>query len=178
MQHKISSHFLDLDSFNETLFDKKFDLIFSNFGGINCINPDSLRTLFEKLPTILNPGGRFVGVVMPKFCAWETVFFLLRFQFKKAFRRLSAKETLSDLHGPAAKTWYYHPKQITAWSKENFRLVSLQPVGLTLPPAYLERFFSVRKRWLTRLNRIERRFSQSRMFSAMADNYIIDLQLT
>src|SRR5688572_948004 len=30
MQHRISSHYLDLESFNETLFDKKFDLIFSN----------------------------------------------------------------------------------------------------------------------------------------------------
>ena len=57
MQHKISSHFLDLDTFNETLFDKKFDLIFSNFGGINCINPESLKTLMKRLPTILNPGG-------------------------------------------------------------------------------------------------------------------------
>ena len=178
MQNKISSHFLDLDTFNETLFDKKFDLIFSNFGGINCINPESLQTLLRKLPSILNPGGRFVGVVMPKFCAWETIFFLLRFQFRKAFRRLSSKEALSDVHGPNVKTWYYHPSQITEWSKGSFRLVSLQPIGLALPPAYLERFFSVKKRWLLRLNRIERKFSKSSLLSGMADNYLIDLQLT
>lgn len=178
MQHKISSHFLDLDTFNETLFDKKFDLIFSNFGGINCMNPESLKTLLAKLPTILNPGGRFVGVVMPKFCAWETIFFLLRFQFKKAFRRFASKQAFSDLHGPNAKTWYYRPSQITAWSSANFRLVSLQPIGLALPPAYLERFFTVRKRWLIRLNQIEKKFSKSSVLSGMADNYIIDLQLT
>lgn len=178
MQNKISSHYLDLDSFNETLFDKKFDLVFSNFGGLNCINPESLQTLMEKLPTILNPGGRFIGVVMPKFCAWETVFFLLRFQLKKAFRRLTAKETFSDLHGPNLKTWYYHPSQLKTWSKENFKLVSLRPIGVALPPAYLERFFSVRKRWLLGLNKIENKLSKSSLFSAMADNYIIDLQLT
>src|SRR5437870_3903806 len=28
MQNKISSHYLDLESFDETLFDKKFDLVF------------------------------------------------------------------------------------------------------------------------------------------------------
>jgi ubiquinone/menaquinone biosynthesis C-methylase UbiE len=178
MQHKISSHFLDLETFNETLFDKKFDLIFSNFGGINCMNPESLKTLMAKLPTILNPGGRFVGVVMPKFCAWETLFFLLRFQFKKAFRRLTSKHAISDLHGPNVKTWYYHPSQITGWSRQNFKVVSLQPIGIALPPAYLERFFTVKKRWLLRLNKIERRFSKGAILSGMADNYIIDLKLT
>ncbi len=178
MQNKITSHYLDLDSFNETLFDKKFDLVFSNFGGLNCINPESLQLLMEKLPTILNPGGRFIGVVMPKFCAWETVFFLLRFQFKKAFRRLTAKEAFSDLHGPNLKTWYYHPSQLKNWSKENFKLVSLRPIGLALPPAYLERFFSVRKRWLLHLNKVEKKLSNSSLFSGMADNFIIDLQLT
>lgn len=178
MQNKISSHYLDLDTFNETLFDKKFDLVFSNFGGINCINPESLQTLMAKLPTILNPGGRFVGVVMPKFCAWETAFFLFRFQFGKAFRRFTAKEGFSDLHGPNLKTWYYHPSQLKAWSKQNFKLISLRPIGLALPPAYLERFFSVRKRWLVQLDKIEKKFSKSSLFSGVADNYIIDLQLT
>jgi len=178
MQNKISSHYLDLDTFNESLFDKKFDLIFSNFGGINCINPESLQTLIEKLPTILNPGGRFVGVVMPKFCAWETAFFLMRLQFGKAFRRLTAKQAFSDLHGANVKTWYYHPSQIRELSREHFRMVCLRPIGLALPPAYLERFFSVKKGWLLRLDKIEKKLSNSSLFSGMADNYIIDLQLT
>jgi ubiquinone/menaquinone biosynthesis C-methylase UbiE len=67
MQNKISSHYLDLDSFDETLFDKKFDLIFSNFGVTNCINPEALRKLLHKIPSLLSPGGRFIAVVMPKF---------------------------------------------------------------------------------------------------------------
>ena len=43
MSNYISSHYLDLDNINETLFNKKFDLVISNFGGINCINPWALR---------------------------------------------------------------------------------------------------------------------------------------
>lgn len=31
LQHKISSYYIDLDTFDETVFNKKFDLIFSNF---------------------------------------------------------------------------------------------------------------------------------------------------
>ena len=41
MSNRISSHYVDPDSFDETLFDKKFDLVFSNFGGLNSINPES-----------------------------------------------------------------------------------------------------------------------------------------
>lgn len=178
MQSKISSHYLDLETFNEGLFDKKFDLIFSNFGGINSISPASLQSLFNKLPSMLNPGGRFVGVVMPRFCAWETMFFLLRFQFGKAFRRFTSKDTPAENPGTGAKIWYYRPSQLKTWSKETFRLVSLRPVGVALPPVYLERFFDVKKRWLLRLNKIEKKFNKSSLFSGLADNYIIDLQLT
>lgn len=177
MQHSISSHYLDLDSFSETLFDKKFDLVFSNFGGLNCINPESFKKLLEKLPAILNPGGRFIGVVMPKFCAWETMFFLLRFQFRKAFRRLTSKEVISDFYGTTVKTWFYQPSQIKAWAKPKFRLISLRPVGLALPPSYIERLFSLKKRWLLRLNEFEKKLNNSSSFSGMADNFIIDLQL-
>lgn len=177
MQHRISSHYLDLESFNETLFDKKFDLVFSNFGGLNCINPESFKKLLENLPSLLNPGGRFVGVIMPKFCAWETVFFLLRLQFKKAFRRLTSKEVITDLQGTSMKTWYYHPSQIKNWSKEKFRLISIRPIGVALPPSYLENFFSLRKRWLLQLNKFEKSLSHASLLSGMSDHFVIDLQL-
>lgn len=177
MHSSISSHYIDLDSFNETLFDKKFDLIFSNFGGLNCVNPESLKNLLKKMPAILNPGGRFVGVVMPTFCVWETIFFLLRFQFKKAFRRSTSRDVVSDLHGVDLKTWFYHPAQIKSWSKEKFRIINIKPVGLALPSAYLERFINFRKHWLLRLNDLEKKFCNSTAFSGMADNFIIDLQL-
>lgn len=177
MQHRISSHYLDLDSFNETLFDKKFDLVFSNFGGLNCINPESFRKLLENLPAILNPGGRFIGVIMPKFCAWETVFFLLRLKFKKAFRRLTSKEVITDLQGVSLKTWYYQPGQVTRWSKEKFKVIAVRPIGVALPPSYLETFFSLRKRWLLRLNKIEKKFNHNSLFAGMSDHFVIDLQL-
>jgi ubiquinone/menaquinone biosynthesis C-methylase UbiE len=177
MQSKISSHYLDLESFDETLFNKKFDLVFSNFGGLNCINPESLKTLINKLPLILNPGGRFVAVIMPKFCAWETAFFMLQFQFRKAFRRLTSKEVLSNLHGVVLKSWYYNPAQIKTWSADKFKLIAIRPIGLILPPSYLENFFMFRKRWLLHLNNFEKRLSQRSSLSGMADHFVIDMQL-
>lgn len=177
MQNRISSQYLDLENLDEIVFDKKFDLVFSNFGGMNCMSPQSMKILLQKLPKILKPGGRFIGIVMPKFCAWETVFFLLRFQFKKAFRRLASREHISHAKGADIKTWYYHPSEIKKWSRERFSVVAVSPVGLALPAAYLERFAKFQKSMLLRLNRIEKKLSGFSSLSGMADHFIVDLKL-
>jgi len=177
LQNQISSHYIDLEAFDETLFGKKFDLVFSNFGGLNRINPESLRKLFTRLPSILNPGGRFIGVVMPKFCVWETLFFALRLQFTKAFGRFNSKEILSEPNTPKSKMWFYNPSQIKSWSKERFKLVSVRPIGLALPPFSLNNLFSYRKKLLFYLNSLEKKIGEVPQLSSMSDHFVIDLKL-
>lgn len=177
MQHKISSYYLDLDSVDETLFNKKFDLIFSNFGGLNGIHPESLHKLLQKIPLVLSPGGRFVAVVMPKFCLWESAYFLTRFRFRKIFHRWTNHDGYESLNGVHQKAWFYKPSQIKRWSKENFKVMKIKPVGFALPPVRLENFFAARKRLLLRLNKLERKLSASSFLSGMSDNFLIDLQL-
>ncbi|MBL0742270.1 class I SAM-dependent DNA methyltransferase [Chryseolinea lacunae] len=177
MQNKISSQYLDLDNFEETLFDKKFDLVFSNFGGLNCINPEAVQKLLTKIPTILSPGGRFVGVIMPKFCLWETNYFLMKLRFLKAFRRMTSKEVMADLEGVRMKTWYYSPSQIKQWSRKAFHHAVVKPVGFALPPSYLENFFSSKKRLLLQLNRLDEKLDDFSVLSGMADHFLIDLTL-
>ena len=177
LQSKISSQYLDLDSFDETVFNKKFDLIFSNFGGLNCIHPDSFKKLLHRIPSILNPGGRFIGVIMPKFCLWETSYQLLKFRLAKAFRRLTSKEVMVDLQGTVLKTWYYNPSQVKSWSRNKFSVVATRPIGLALPPSYLEQYFSRKKRLLLRLNKLERRLDKFSSLSGMADHFLVDLRL-
>lgn len=178
MQHRISSHFLDLESFDETVFDKKFDLIFSNFGGLNCIKPESLKKLLEKVPAILNPGGRFIAVIMPKFCLWEFLYFTARFRFKRAFHRMTKKEVMAEVDGTLSKVWYYKPSQIRKWSTKKFRTVNIQPIGFMLPSSRLEPFFSRKKKWLNLLNNLEKKASRFKVFSGMSDYYLIDLKFT
>ncbi len=177
MQHRISSHYLDLETFDATLFDKKFDLVFSNFGGLNCINPQSIKMLLEKLPLILKPGGRFIGVVMPKFCLWESFYFSLKFKFRTAFRRVTSSEVIADLHGVPVKTWYYSPGNFKQWSSSSFRLISLRPVGLAVPPSFLQPLFNNWPRVLSFLHRVDSSLFRHGLWSRMSDHFIIDLQL-
>lgn len=177
MQSRISSHYLDLDAIGDTVFEKKFDLVFSNFGGLNCINPESMQKLLQKIPSMLVPGGRFVAVIMPKLCLWETIYFLAKLQFRKAFRRWTSREVLADLHGVAVRTWYYTPRQIRRWAGDDFRHVCTRPIGAAVPPSYLENFFSRRKRWLLKLDGIEKRFSHMSSLSGLSDHFLIDIKL-
>jgi ubiquinone/menaquinone biosynthesis C-methylase UbiE len=177
LQTNVTSHFMDLESFSPSMFNKKFDLIISNFGGVNCINPESLKKLIDKLPGILAPGGRFIAVVMPKFCIWESLFFMCRLNFKKVLRRWTTDEVIDTLQGFPAKIWYYNPSQLKSWAKERFNLVATKPVGIALPSFYLENFFSEKKKLLFALNKIEKKLNQLSFYSGMADNYIIDLKV-
>ena len=45
--------------------DTQFDLVFSNFGGLNCISPQEFSAFLDRLPDLLNPNGRFIAVIMP-----------------------------------------------------------------------------------------------------------------
>lgn len=177
MQHRISSQYLDLESFNESSFNKKFDLIFSNFGGLNCINPQSLQILLKKLPLALNKGGRFIAVIMPKNCLWESAYFLAKFSFGKAFRRWTNNEVLTDLQGVSSYTWYYSPRQIINWSNAHFEPVQHKPIGFALPPSYLEPFFKRRSSWLRQLDRMENKLNALPVLSRFSDHYLIDLRL-
>lgn len=182
VEQRISTRRLDIASFEDATFEGatfngKFDLVFSNFGGLNCVGPRSMSSFFTRLPDILNPGGRFIGVIMPRFCAWEAAFFLYKLQFRQAFRRLTSKEVIANLHGVSLKTWYYDPSDIKKWTAGKFNLVGLRPIGIALPPSYLENFFRSRQDWLLRLLTFEKKMSAASAFSRMADHFIIDLQL-
>ena len=133
-----------------------FDLILSNFGGLNCLAPEALRRLNDALLPLLTADGRFIAVVMSRFCSWETLFFLWKRKPREAFRRL--------LRGPVAAalspdmvvpTWYYSPAQFRQLFP-GFRVQMLQPVGFWLPPSYLNAFFEKHPRFLRILNWLER----------------------
>ena len=43
--------------------EEKYDLIFSNFGGLNCISPEALKNLSSELYSLLKPGGAMIRMV-------------------------------------------------------------------------------------------------------------------
>ena len=156
---------------------EKFDLIFSNFGGINCLSPEKLRVLAEGASQKLQPGGSMVMVVMGRKCLWESFYFLLKGQWKKAWRRRNTEPVIARLSDEESiLTWYYGPQELYHFFSDHFQYLRSYPIGLALPPSYLDPFFHTRPRWMKGLLRIENWLGRKINLSNFADHFIIFLQ--
>lgn len=114
-----------------------YDLVFSNFGGLNCI--PELEVAANSIPRLLKPEGHVVCVIMPPICPWELAQ-ALRGKFRLARRRLNQDGVLANVEGAQVMTWYHHPKKVIKAFKPNFQLVKQQSLSLFCPPSYMDKF--------------------------------------
>jgi SAM-dependent methyltransferase len=162
----------------ENLSEGNFDLIFSNFGGLNCIPPEDLRQLGKAVAQKLKPGGKFIAIVMGRFCWWETLYFLLKGKPCEAFRRLGKKPVDARLDAKTTvPTWYYAPSEFKKHLHFTDQKSTIMPIGLWLPPSYLNPFFEKRPRLLACLNFLEKKLAPS-WLAMTADHFLICLEST
>jgi len=148
------------------------DLIFSNFGGLNCINSLEMTQFLESAYSILKPNGILAAVIMPKTCLWEILYYSFK-NPKLAFRR-SEKSSKALNFNSDLDVYYYNSLQIMGLAKGKFINSFESPVGFALPPSYLEGFFSKNKRLLSALNQIEQ-ILNFQSLSNLSDHYFIKL---
>ena len=157
-----------------TLKGQQFDLIFSNFGGLNCLSPESFSRLLTILPSLMQSQGRFVAVIMPNMCFMESLYFMLKLDLKSAFRRLSKGSVKAQLGDVVQTTWYYSPTFLKKGLRSEMKEVNRKAVGLFIPPSYLEPFFKSRKKLLNIMKFWDRKFSRWNVFSHISDHFLID----
>lgn len=155
----------------------QFDLVFSNFGGLNCVGPEDLEQLGRDLKRILKPGGLFVAVIMPRFCAWETLYYLVKLKLGEAFRRLRSGPVSAPLgDGKFQNTWYYSPQGFADLLGPNWEKVAQHPVGFFLPPSYLDPFFHGKAKLLQHLGRLEESSFDLEQRASWADHFLLAMQ--
>ena len=111
--------------------DLTVDGVFSDFGPLNCeLSLDPVR---ELLSLALRPGGRFVAVVMPKFCPLEVALFLARGDLRTATRRF-ARAPMADVQGVRFPISYHGAGDFDRALAGEFRRVETRSLGLVLPP--------------------------------------------
>lgn len=174
-QPNINFQTLDITNITPTTFDQKFDLIFSNFGGLNCLSGTQLRDFLKTSEALLTGKGKLVMVIMPKNTLWERFYFLLKFQYKKAFRRNTKKPVYANVEGIQVPTWYYNPKEVTAFAKAYTNPTYSKPIGIAIPPSYLEPYFKNKPRFMKLLITLESWF-QSPFWAKYADHFLISFE--
>lgn len=162
-------------SFNmlEQIGNKKFDYVFSNFGGLNCT--ENLAKVLRDTDTLLKPGGFFSFVIMPTVCPWE-IAMLFRGYFKTAFRRFKTAGANAHLEGTHFKCYYYNPSFVTAQMGQSYKLVSLKGLSITVPPPFIEHFIHRHPKLFRLLEKCENALWDKRPFSSWSDHYIITMQ--
>lgn len=153
-------------------FGNKFDLIFSNFGGLNCIDSGGLTALSKVFSKLLNPGGQLFFVVMGTFCAWETGWYLVRGKFSAAFRRWK-NEVPFTIAGKTIPVYYYSPATFKKLLYHEFAYINSFAEGLFIPPSYLEPFFLKRQGMLGKLNALEKNIADLSVMCRLSDHYCI-----
>ena len=173
LQHKIKIRQCDFEHL-EQLQPERFNHIYSNFSGLNCT--ENLDKVLLQMKPLLLPKGKISMVIMPKICPWE-IAMLLKGKFKTAFRRMNANGTTAHIEGVHFKTWYYNPSYVLKTMKQDYNLLSLKGISITVPPPFIEYFGERYPKLFSFLERIDSRIENHYPFNRCCDQYMITLQL-
>jgi ubiquinone/menaquinone biosynthesis C-methylase UbiE len=150
-----------------------FDAVFSNFGGLNCI--DDLPRVTGQLARLLVRGGVVVWVIMPPICPWELLA-VLRGAGAKAFRRLRPGGVIAHVSGVYFRTHYYSPGSVRRAFGPGYRLLGLEGLSVFCPPADHKEFAHKRPGIYRVLVKLDDLLGRLPPFRSWGDFFILSLR--
>jgi ubiquinone/menaquinone biosynthesis C-methylase UbiE len=170
LENKVEAHALSFDEIDKAGKDN-FDGAVSNFGGLNCTR--NYQNLEKALSEKIKPGGKFIAVVMNKFCPWEIFYYVTRLDFKNAFRRFKKNGIDADLNGEKVKTFYYFPKEFGKHFIKNFKIEKIYTLGYFTPSPYLIGIYRRFKPLVKLCMKLDETIKGLYPFSRIGDHFII-----
>jgi ubiquinone/menaquinone biosynthesis C-methylase UbiE len=158
------------DELHSKFHGRQFDGIVSNFAGLNCVSPEGMKILSKQLQALLRPGGYFAVVLFGKYCLWETMYYLLKAQPKQAFRRWTNKEVLVPLTTTIQQPVYYYSIKTFVRLLSPLQLIEKRPVGLCIPPSWLEGYMQQHPRFYNTLLQWEEKTGGASFATSLADH--------
>ena len=155
------------------LSSEKFNYVFSNFGGLNCIPNINLVT--DHLSILLKPGAIVTFVIMPPVCPWEIAKFF-KGKWNEAFRRLDKNGSMAHLEGEYFKTYYFNPSSVIKAFGKNFVKVKLEGLATFSPPPYADYFPSNYPGLYRFLTLLDENVSLLPPFRSCADHFILTMK--
>jgi ubiquinone/menaquinone biosynthesis C-methylase UbiE len=149
---------------------QKFNFIFSNFGGLNCIS--DLNLVAKHFPSLLQNHGIVCLVIMPPVCPWEIIQ-LLRGKIKFAIRRFNKSGLPANIEGVSFYTYYFSLRKIMSALGSNFKLLNLMSLGVFTPIPQMEVFQNKFPRLLRFLNSLDEITAKFFPFNRIGDHIIV-----
>ncbi|HEY0091314.1 MAG TPA: class I SAM-dependent methyltransferase [Flavobacterium sp.] len=168
----VKFEYADINQIGTQYSGRSFDMIFSNFGGLNCLAPSELKLFFVNAAALLPKHGKLVVVIMPKNTLWEKIYFYFKGDLTKAKRRNSGKADV-NVNGENVPTFYYNPQDVIPFAKVAFHAIDLKPIGLFVPPSYLEHFFKTKPMLLSAFATLDKLISNVKYTARYSDHYLI-----
>jgi SAM-dependent methyltransferase len=150
-----------------------FDGVFSNFSGLNCVS--DLAAVAEQLSQCVKDGAPLLLCLSTRICLWEIVYFLLRGDFRKAFRRCRGK-THARLGDISFSVQYPTISELKTLFAPAFSLRSYMGVGITVPPSYLETWAVKHPGCLRLLQRIDETIAGWPGFRIVGDHVLLHFE--
>ena len=151
-----------------------FDGVFSNFGGLNCI--EHLNPLATALHGWLRPQAVAIFVVMGRLCLWEIAHHLLRADRRGIARRFRRQGTTARIGDERVRVFYPSPRQVARAFAPSFRPERLAGLGVALPPSRWCEAMERNPRLLWVLERGERALADRWPFRHLGDHYILEMR--
>jgi SAM-dependent methyltransferase len=170
---KIDFETLDIKEIKN--YQENYDLLFSNFGGLNCLPKEKVQIFFTDVHKQLPDHGLMILVIMGKKCLWDRVFLTLKGKWNDRNRRNTESFIDVNVDRTPVKTWYYSPKDIKTLASSQFEVEEVNPIGLFVPPSFLANRFKNKKGLMKFLEFLDRLFS-FRFLANYADHYLIVLK--
>ncbi len=158
------------DDLYTTFQNRQFDAIISNFAGLNCVPPADMKILGPRLQSLIKPGGYLAVVLFGKYCLWDSLYYLLKGQPRQAFRRWTNKEVPVQLSAGVQQPVYYYSVKAFARLLKPLQLIEKKPVGVCIPPSWLEGYMQQHPRLFHSLVQWEERLGSSSLFTSLADH--------
>lgn len=149
------------------------DVVFSNFGGLNCIDFDELKSFLDSLSKLQHKGQISALVIMPSFCFMESLYYFFKLDFKNIFRRSKKEGVFANVDRQLVKTYYYSPGTLKQLLDSNYHIKLIRPVGLFVPPSYMEPFIQKRAWLFNMLRFFDNLMNRLSKLAFVADHYII-----
>lgn len=150
-----------------------FDAVFSNLGGLNCI--ENLSPVIRQLPNVLHPRGLITWVLMPPVCLWEMAE-IFRGHPRLAFRRFGPNGTRAHLEGLNFTVYYFTPKQVLQWFGDEYDCLSIEGLSVITPTAESKNFAKRYPRVYRTLCILDDRLASRFPWSGWGDFFIITLR--